>query len=143
MRLVLLLTGLAALMPVAHAADAGNSALECPSPSQVNNPQIKREVAELSPSSREELKNALAACSVYLDNAHEESARLRCEESVVGFKIESRACAVNWALKSALYMTGFAAANKTWSEKDVQETFWWGRCELDAVKDAYWQTWAN
>jgi hypothetical protein len=50
---------------------------------------------------------------------------------------------VNWALKSALYMTGFAAANKTWSEKDVQETFWWGRCELDAVKDAYWQTWAN
>jgi hypothetical protein len=95
MRLVLLLTGLAALMPVAHAADAGNSALECPSPSQVNNPQIKREVAELSPSSREELKNALAACSVYLDNAHEESARLRCEESVV------------------------------------------------AVKDAYWETWAN
>ena len=143
MRLVLLLTGLAALMPVAHAADAGSSALKCPSPSQVNNPQIKREVAELSPSSREELKNALSACSVYLDNAHEESARLRCEESVVRFKIQSRAYAVNWALKSALYMTGFAAANKTWSEKDIQETFWWGRCELDAVKDAYWQSWAN
>ena len=60
-----------------------------------------------------------------------------------GLRLESRAYAVNWALKSALYMTGFAAANKTWSEKDVQETFWWGRCELDAVKDAYWQTWAN
>ena len=81
MRLVLLLMGLAALMPVAYAAaDAGNSALECPSPSQVNNPQIKREVAELSPSSREELKNALAACSVYLDNAHEEF----CEASMRG-----------------------------------------------------------
>ena len=50
MRLVLLLTGLVALMPVARAADAGRSTLECPSPSQVNNPQIKREVAELSPS---------------------------------------------------------------------------------------------
>ena len=46
MRLVLLLIGFSALMPVAYAAaDAGNSALECPSPSQVNNPQIKREVA--------------------------------------------------------------------------------------------------